>query len=89
MYELKTYRELCVMIMKNDAKFEIELTCQFKIDMRHLTNFHSSARKCQKLHLNGMTLTKVYKSQSAEEICFVSLKIDSKFEGKLTCAPKN
>ena len=27
------------MIMKNDAKIEEELTCQFKIDMRNLTNF--------------------------------------------------
>ena len=30
--------ELCVMTMKNDAKYEEELTCQFKIDMRNLTN---------------------------------------------------
>ena len=30
---------LCVMTMTNDAKFEEELTCQFKIDMRNLTNF--------------------------------------------------
>ena len=29
--------ELCVMTMKNDAKFEEELTCQFKIDVRDLT----------------------------------------------------
>ena len=27
------------MTVKNDAKFEQELTCQFKIDMRNLTNF--------------------------------------------------
>ena len=30
---LKFTGELCVMTMKNDAKFEKELTCQFKIDM--------------------------------------------------------
>ena len=30
------------MAMKNDAKFEEELTCHFKIDMRNLTNFDSS-----------------------------------------------
>ena len=30
--ELKVYRELCVISMKNDAKFEEELTCCFKID---------------------------------------------------------
>ena len=30
------------MIMKNDAKFEEELTYQFKIDMTNLTNFDLS-----------------------------------------------
>ena len=30
-YELKIYKG--VMTMKNDAKFEEELTCRFKIDM--------------------------------------------------------
>ena len=29
---------LCVMTMKNDAKFEEKLTCRFKIDMGNLTN---------------------------------------------------
>ena len=36
------------MTMTNDAKFEEELTCQFIIDMRHLTNFDPSTRKSQK-----------------------------------------
>ena len=35
---LKITRELCAMAMKNDAKFEEELTCQFKIDIKNLTN---------------------------------------------------
>ena len=42
---LKFAGELCVMKMKNDAKFEKELTCQFKIDMRNLTNIDPSTRK--------------------------------------------
>ena len=45
---LKFTGEFCVMTMKNDAKFEKELTCQFKIDMRNLTNFDSNTRKTQK-----------------------------------------
>ena len=48
---LKFTGELCVMTMKNDAKFEKELTCQFKIDMRNLTNFDLSTRKTQKITL--------------------------------------
>ena len=45
---LKFTEELCVMTMKNDAKFEEELTCQFKIDMRILMKFDSSTQKSQK-----------------------------------------
>ena len=37
---LKFTKELCVMTMKNDAKFEEELICHFKIDMRNLMNFN-------------------------------------------------
>ena len=48
---LKFTEELCVMTMKNDAKFEEELTCQFKIDMRNLTNFDPSTQKSQKFAL--------------------------------------
>ena len=44
---LKHKEELCIMAMKNDAKFEIELTCHFKIGMRNLTNFDSSSQKSQ------------------------------------------
>ena len=43
--------EFCVMKKKNKAKFEEELTCQFKIDMRNLTNFDPSTRKSQKFAL--------------------------------------
>ena len=39
------------MTMKNDAKFEEELICQFKIDMRNLTNFDLTPRKFQKFSL--------------------------------------
>ena len=40
--------ELCVMTIKDNAKFEEELTCHFKTDMRNLTNFDSSTRKSKK-----------------------------------------
>ena len=45
---LKFTEELCVMTMKNNAKFEEELTFHFKTDMRNLTNFDSSTRKSKK-----------------------------------------
>ena len=46
---LKFTGEFCVMTMKNDAEFEEELTCQFKID--NLTNFDPSTRKSEKFAL--------------------------------------
>ena len=52
--------ELCVMKMKNDAKFEDKLTCQFKIDMRNLTSFDSSTQNLKNLQFNGLLFTKVY-----------------------------
>ena len=48
---LKSTVELCVIKMKNDAKIEEELTCQFKIDMRNLTDFDLSTQKSQKCAL--------------------------------------
>ena len=83
--------ELCVMTMKIDAKFEEELTCQFKIDMRNLTNFDQSTQKYKESHFNEPFLTKlhnVWAKKSTEELCLMRLKINAKFEGKLTCACK-
>ena len=45
---LKLKGELCVMAMKNDTKFEIELTYHFKTDVRSLTNFDQSTKASQK-----------------------------------------
>ena len=45
---LKFTEELYVMAMKNDAKFEEELICRFKIEMRNLTNFWPEHLKVSK-----------------------------------------
>ena len=57
---LKYTEELCVMKMKNNAKFEEELTCHFKTDMRNLTNFQWSTRKFKNFALELTPFTKVY-----------------------------
>ena len=43
-FSLKFTEELCVMAMKNNAKFEEELSCLYQID-RNLTNFDSNTLK--------------------------------------------
>ena len=49
--KLKFTGESYVMTMKNDAKFEKELTYQFKIEITNLSNFDPSTRKSQKFAL--------------------------------------
>ena len=39
------------MTMKNKAKFEEELTCHFKTDVRNFTNFDSRTQKSKKTAL--------------------------------------
>ena len=48
---LKFIGEFCVNTLKNDAKFEDEYNCQFKIDKKNLTNFDLSTQKSQKFAL--------------------------------------
>ena len=48
---LKLKGEICVVTMKNDAKFEIELTCHFKIDIRDLINLDPGTKTSQKFTL--------------------------------------
>ena len=57
---LKLKGELCVMTMRNDAKFEIELASHFAIDMRNLINLIQARKNLKNLHFNGLILTKVY-----------------------------
>ena len=48
---LKLIGEFRVMAMKSDTKFQKELTCQFKTDMRNLTNFDPNPQKSQEFAL--------------------------------------
>ena len=57
---LKFIEDLCLATIKNNAKFEEELTCHLKIDIRNLTNFDSNTRKYKKRALQLAPLTKVY-----------------------------
>ena len=48
---LKFAEELYVITMNKDAKFEEELNCQFKIDMKNLSNFDLNTQKSHKFPL--------------------------------------
>ena len=71
------------MTVKNDVKFGEELTRQFKIDMRNLTNFDP----LKNLHFNGLLLNKVYNvsaKKSIGELCLMAMNIDATFDKKVT-----
>ena len=69
------------MKVKN-TKFGEELTCNFKIGIRNLTNFDLSTRKSQNFSFNRLLLSKVYivwGKKSTDELSFMKLKWDVKF----------
>ena len=52
MHELKKFTEdVCVRTMKNNAKFEKELTCRFNIDIRNVTNVDPSIKESKNIAL--------------------------------------
>ena len=50
--------------MKNNAKFEEELACPFKIDMGNLTIFTRALESLKNLRFKGILATKVYKARA-------------------------
>ena len=74
------------MTMKNDVKPEEGLTCHFIIDMRNLTHFDlSTLKSLQNLHFKWAPSDQ----RSRQELSFMTLKSDTKFEEKLTCGLQN
>ena len=69
------------MTLKKDAKFKEELTCRFQIDMTNLTNFDPSTQNYGVL----LTNVNVQAKKSTEQLSFMTLKSDNKFEEKMTC----
>ena len=67
----------------------IYLSVQNWHEFMDLTNLTRALGNVKNLHFNGQLLTKVYNTwakKSTEELCFMALKIDAKFEAKLTIA---
>ena len=79
---LKLTGELCVMTMKNDAKFEEDWTCQFKIVMRNLMNLTRTLENLKNLLFNWLLSPNYIMSElkNAEELCLMVLKIDVKLK---------
>ena len=50
------------MTLKGDVIFKEKLTGGLKNDIRNLVNFHARSRKSKNLHLDGLVLSKTYKT---------------------------
>ena len=57
-------QELCVMILKGDAKFLKKLTCDLKNNIRNLVKFHASSQKSENLNFDWIILSKAYNDLS-------------------------
>ena len=76
---LKFTGEFCVKTLKNDTKFEEESTCQFKTDMRSLTNFNALLENLKNLLFNGPKYIK-FELIKYGEFYLMTLNIDATFE---------
>ena len=86
MYELKIYRGV-VCHENEEYKIWRGTDLSFNIDMRNLMNFNLRTQKSKEFALWLAALIKVYNvwaKKSTEKLCLMALKIDAKFEGKLT-----
>ena len=65
--------------------------CRFKIDIRNLTNFDLSTWVSKIYTWMGCFWRKyiVLQLESTDELRLMALKIDTEFEGKLSCTSKN
>ena len=74
------------MTLKSDAKFEEKLTLGSKTDMRNLVNFHPTTQKSENFFSVGSFCPKYTRSeiQNTEELSFMTLISDAKFESTLT-----
>ena len=79
------------MTMKNDAKFEEELTCHFKIGMRNSMNFDPSTLKVSKVFILMCSFSAKYilfELKKYRGVSFMKLKWDAKLGEESTCRLK-
>ena len=85
---LESTKELCLIALKIDTKFEGKLIFASKNDMKNLANFHQSTFESLKCGTFIIQSRKHMSLKFAGEICVMTVKNDSKFEEELTCQLK-
>ena len=74
------------MTLRSDAKIKVKLTCSFKYGMRNFDNFHPTTQKPKNVTLTGYFCPKYirFELKNPEELSFMTLHNDAKFEWILT-----
>ena len=87
----KSAEELCVITLKNDAKFEEELTCSLKNDMRNLVNFTRTLKNLKICTLREFFCPRniTFELKNYRGLCIMTLKGYAIFKEKLTGGFKN
>ena len=83
----KSTEELWVTTLKNNVKFEEELTRALKNDIRNSAYFDPTLENLKLFIFLGCLRPKymMFELKSTEELCIIILKIDVSFEEKMTC----
>ena len=83
---MKNYRNLCLMTLKSDAKFEEKLTLG-STGMSNLVSFNACSGNSEDLRFYVLLLSIAYKVSAKKlqkKLSLIPLKKDPKFEEKLT-----
>ena len=84
--------KICLMKIKNNAKFEEETTSRFKTDTTNFTNYDPSTQNSQIFALwwGPFEQSLQWLSwKSTEELCSKTLKCDEELQENLTCGFEN
>ena len=86
----KSTEELCLMTLKSDARFEEKLICCFKLT-RIWWILTQALESLKNVLFDWLLCAKniTFDLRKTEELPFMTLKRDAKFEEKLTCGLQN
>ena len=91
LFELNKYSRATFHDIKEWCKIWREIYLSFQNWLEEFDKFWPEHSSLKNVHFNGFFSTNVYNvwAKKVQRSCLIGLKIDAKFEGKLTCAFKS
>ena len=66
MFQLENFKGLCIITLKDDAKFKRNLNRGLKNDIKNLVDLHASGLKSGNFHFDGLLLSIAYEELDEE-----------------------